>query len=80
MSEEKFLGEDALRKYREMAKQDMHWAEANADFIRELAELCYQLRTVIEAYSDYAGPYAQPFIDAQLEGILGVYRKEAEKT
>jgi hypothetical protein len=79
MSEEKFLSDEAIKKFKkwkEEAKRDMRWAETNAEFIKELAEVCSQLRMVIDAYSDYAGPYAQPFIAAQLEGILGVYRKK----
>jgi hypothetical protein len=76
MNKDKFLSDEAIERYKQEAKNDMLWAKGNAEFIKELAEQCYQLRTLIEAYSEYAGPYAQPFIDAQLEGILGVYRKK----
>ena len=58
---------------------DMEIAKTNAHFIKELAEECYILRTIINAFKEAAGPYAEPYIDAQLEGILGVYRRQCLK-
>jgi hypothetical protein len=78
MSKDGFLSDEAVRKYHEEAARDMEWAKREAGFIKELAQQCYLLRTLIEAFIEYAGPYAQPFIDAQLEGILGVYRKKED--
>jgi hypothetical protein len=68
-----------IEDMKQQSKIDMEVAKANAHFIKELAEECYILRIIINDFKEAAGPYAEPYIDAQLEGILGVYRKEQEK-
>jgi len=64
----------------DMKKQseiDLEVAKANAHFIKDIAEECYILRIMINAFKEAAGSrYAQPYIDALMEGILAVYRKE----